>query len=83
VKKLKLYPDRPLPDYYPTMYLDGYTPEEIWVAQHNTMLKRFQKMQAEKDLENEIEKRLEQQIELKLEQTVEKALDEIFKNFNK
>ena len=81
MKKLKLYPDRPLPDYYPTMYLDGYTPEEIWVAQHNTMLKRFQKMQAEKDLENEIEKRLEEQIELKLEQTVEKALDEIFKDW--
>ena len=80
---MKLYPDRPLPDYYPTMYLDGYTPEEIWVAQHNTMLKRFKTMQSEKELSNDIEKNLEKQIENKLEKTVEKALDEIFKNFNK
>ena len=80
---MKLYPDRPLPDYYPTMYLDGYTPEKIWVAQHNTMIKRFEKMYAEKELQNQIEKELEQQIEVKLEQTVENALDKIFKNFNK
>jgi len=30
-----------LPDYYPTMYLDGYTPEEILQAQHQTMIKKY------------------------------------------
>lgn len=78
---MKLYPDRPLPDYYPTMYLDGYTPEEIWVAQHNTMIKRFEKMYAEKELQNQIEKELEQQIEEKLGKTLNKALDELLKDF--
>ena len=78
---MKLYPDRPLPDYYPTMYLDGYTPEEIWVAQHNTMIKRFEKMYAEKELHNQLEKELEKQIEEKLEKTLNKALDELLKDF--
>lgn len=78
---MKLYPDRPLPDYYPTMYLDGYMPEEIWVAQHNTMIKRFEKMYAEKELENQLEKELEKQIEEKLGKTLEKALDELLKDF--
>lgn len=30
-----------LPDYYDTMYMDGYTPEQILQAAHNTMLKRY------------------------------------------
>jgi hypothetical protein len=30
---------RPLPDYYDTMYLDGYKPYEIIEAAHRTMLK--------------------------------------------
>lgn len=36
-----LYNGKPLPDYYPTMYLDGYSPAEIMVAHHRTMLKKF------------------------------------------
>ena len=28
---------RQLPEYYPTMYLDGYSPQEIMTAFHNTM----------------------------------------------
>ena len=28
-----------LPDYYDTMYQDGYTPEEIREALHNTMIR--------------------------------------------
>ena len=24
--------DRKIPDYYPTMYLDGYTPEQVYVS---------------------------------------------------
>ena len=30
-----------LPDYYPTMHLDGYTPEEIFNSHHKTMLKNL------------------------------------------
>lgn len=29
-----------LPEYYPTMYLDGYTPEQIFAAAHNSMINR-------------------------------------------
>ena len=28
---------RQIPEYYPTMYLDGYSPQEIMTAFHNTM----------------------------------------------
>ena len=28
---------RQLPEYYSTMYLDGYSPQEIMTAFHNTM----------------------------------------------
>ncbi len=30
-----------LPDYYDTMYQDGYKPYEILQAAHNTMVKRY------------------------------------------
>jgi len=28
---------RNVPDYYPTMYMDGYTPEQILYAHHKMM----------------------------------------------
>ena len=28
----------PIPDYYPTMYLDGYTPQQILMAKRSQML---------------------------------------------
>lgn len=31
---------RPLPDYYSTMYLDGYKPWEILEAAHRTLYKQ-------------------------------------------
>lgn len=43
----QLYED--LPEYYPTMYLDGFTPEQILMAQRKSMLKESQ------DSEDEIE----------------------------
>ena len=43
-----------LPDYYPTMYLDGYTPEEIYMAFKKTMAKKFAERQAQADAVNEI-----------------------------
>ncbi len=33
---------RAVPDYYPTMYLDGYEPWEILNAVHKTMYKQYQ-----------------------------------------
>lgn len=38
-----------LPDYYPTMYLDGYTPEQILLAAHRTFAKEYDAKQKEKD----------------------------------
>ena len=50
-----LYSHDNLPDYYDTMYLDGYTPEQIMVAVHRTMYKRYlaQKEQAKRDQQPE------------------------------
>ena len=36
----KLYND--LPEYYDTMYLDGYSPQEIYNSFHETMYKNLQ-----------------------------------------
>ena len=36
-----------LPDYYDTMYLDGYTPEQIMEAKHRSMRKEYQRRQEE------------------------------------
>lgn len=30
-----------LPEYYDTMFLDGYTPEQIMEAHHRTMTKKY------------------------------------------
>ena len=35
---------RRIPEYYPTMYLDGYTPTEIWWAMHKKNLRLFREM---------------------------------------
>ena len=32
---------RPLPEYYDTMYMDGYKPYEIIEAAHRTMIKQY------------------------------------------
>lgn len=44
----KIYED--LPEYYPTMYLDGYTPEQIMMAQRKKILKAY----AEKESVDEV-----------------------------
>ena len=66
-----------LPDYYPYMYLDGYTPEQIMEAMHRTMRKDWQA----RIEQAAAEKAVEAQIEKALEKTVEKALDDIFKSW--
>lgn len=43
---------RAVPDYYPTMYLDGYEPWEILNAVHKTMYKQYQeRVEAENTLD--------------------------------
>ncbi len=48
------YNGKVLPDYYDTMYLDGYTPDEIMVASHRTMRKRLEALRREREQVNEI-----------------------------
>ena len=38
---------RGLPDYYDGMYRDGYTPNEILQAAHNTMIKNYEEREAQ------------------------------------
>ena len=66
-----------LPDYYPYMYLDGYTPEQIMEAMHRTVRKEWEARRAEEAAA----KAAEAQIERALEKTVSKALDDIFKGW--
>ena len=39
------YYDR-IPEYYPTMYMDGYTPTEILYATHKLMNRQFAEQEA-------------------------------------
>lgn len=66
-----------LPDYYDTMCLDGYTPEQILEAQHRSMRKKYQR----KREEAATEAAAQAQIEKQLEKAVSKALDDIFKDW--
>ena len=42
--------DRKIPDYYPTMYMDGYTPDQILHAVRRGMIQRYQEHKAEQAL---------------------------------
>lgn len=42
-----------LPDYYPTMYMDGYTPQEILQAHRNTFYKKVEEREAMERAEEE------------------------------
>ena len=44
-----------LPDYYPTMYLDGYTPEQIMYAAKRGMLQRYRERKAEQTVQTAAE----------------------------
>ena len=44
-----------LPEYYDTMYRDGYTPQEVWQAFRNTLYKELQQRQEQEQLEKEIQ----------------------------
>ena len=45
---------RPLPEYYDTMYMDGYEPWEIMEAVHKRMLRMAKEREAEKNRVDEI-----------------------------
>ena len=45
---------RPIPEYYDTMYMDGYEPWEIMEAVHKRMLRMAKEREAEKNRMDEI-----------------------------
>lgn len=50
---LSEYYDRQIPEYYDTMYLDGYTPHQILHAVHRKMYREYQEREAAKCREQE------------------------------
>lgn len=71
-----------IPDYYDTMYLDGYDVNQICRAFDKVQRKKFRKIRQEKQ-EQKDQKELESSIKENLDKTIEKALDEILAEFNK
>lgn len=47
------YLDSKIPDYYPTMYKDGYTPEQIRYACHRKIRRDYEARKAERMAEAE------------------------------
>ena len=47
------YYDRKIPDYYPTMYLDGYSPEQIIHAAHRKIRQEYEARKTERMAEAE------------------------------
>ena len=68
-----------LPDYYDTMYLDGYTPQQILQALRNTERKKYEAQREQERLEKEALKMVEQNFE----KVVNQAIADIFKGWNK
>ena len=75
------YNGKRLPEYYDTMYLDGFTGDEVYVAFHRSLQKQVSEMQQKQQLEYQMEKELEKQVNDKLDKVLEKALDELLKDF--
>ena len=46
------YYNRKIPEYYPTMYCDGYSPQEIYIA----MQKKLNRQLAERSKKKQMEK---------------------------
>ena len=72
-----------LPDYYPTMYLDGYTPAQVMQAFRNTQRKENQKLIDAKREQARYEKEALEMIENSFEKAVNQAIEEVFKNWMK
>lgn len=69
------YYDRQIPEYYETMYLDGYTPNQILHAVHRKMVRDY--------VEKEEKKRAEKETEVQIEKQVRKAIDSAMKDLFK
>ena len=68
-----------LPEYYDTMYMDGYTPEQIMETHHRSMMKKYYADRKRKHEEAAAEKAVQSEVEKQLEKVVSKTLDDIFK----
>ena len=71
------YYDRQIPEYYPTMYMDGYTPEQILHAVHRKMVREYLEREAEKETEKQIEKQIEKQVK----KQIDSAMKNLFKDW--
>ena len=47
------YYDSKTPDYYPTMYMDGYTHEQIMYSAHRKMIRAYEAQKADQQVEAE------------------------------
>ena len=50
---LSEYYDRQIPDYYDSMYLDGFTPDQILHAAHRKMVREYEARKAAQRAEAE------------------------------
>ena len=51
--------DKKIPDYYPTMYMDGYTPEQILHAAKRGIMQRHRERKAEQAVKTQVETALQ------------------------
>lgn len=69
------YKYRKVPEYYPTMYMDGFTPDEILYAHKRKTMRDFKERERQANIEKEFEK--------EVGKALEKALDDLLKDFSK
>ena len=60
------YLDSKIPDYYPTMYLDGFTPEQIMYAAKRQMYRQIEERKA---------------AQMDIQTALEAALQDVFKDW--
>ena len=73
------YKYRNVPEYYNTMYLDGFTPAEIRYA----LRKQIEKEQEEQNLLKQVEMAKEQAINSEIEKVLKKEIDKLLKDLQK
>ena len=73
------YKYRNVPEYYNTMYLDGFTPAEIRYA----LRKQIEREQEEQNLLKQVEMAKEHEINREIEKVLKKEIDKLLKDFQK
>ena len=71
------YYDRQVPEYYPTMYMDGYTPDQILHAVHRKMVREYLERKAEKQAKKDAEVQIQKQVK----KAIESSMKDLFKNW--